>query len=88
MKYLKSMLIASAMVVSVANADCCVTNCCTVTKCVQNVVTCVPYQVCETVCVPVTDSCGNVLCYKYVQQCVTKYKEVVTQKTIDCCCCR
>ncbi len=88
MRNLKTALLATAMVVSVASADCCVTSCCTVVKCVQETVKLVPYQVCETVCVPVTDSCGNVICYKYVNQYTTKYKKVVVKETVDCCCCR
>ena len=87
MKNLKKVLMASVMVVSVASADCCVTSCCVATKCVKEVVKMVPYQVCETVCVPVTDSCGNIVCYKTVKKTVTKYKKVVQKVTVDCCCC-
>ena len=90
MKNLTKLLVASLMVAgisSAASANCCVTSCCTVTKCIQETVKLVPYQVCETVCVPVTDSCGNVCGYKQVKQYKTKYKRVVEKKVIDCCCC-
>ncbi len=87
MKSLKSILVASVLVAGVAYADCCVTTCCVVTECVQKVVKKVPYQDCKTLCVPVLDSCGNVVCYKTVQQCTTKYKEVVVEKKVPCCCC-
>lgn len=85
MKNLKTILLATVMVAGVANADCCVTKCCQVTECVQTTTMLVPYQVCETVCVPVTDACGNVLCYKEVKQLVTKYKEVKVEKIVACC---
>ena len=88
MKNLKTALIALAMVTSVASANCCVTSCCTVVKCVQETVKLVPYKVCKTICIPVKDSCGNITGYKNVTQYFTKYKEVVVKKTVDCCCCR
>jgi hypothetical protein len=85
MKKLNTVLIASALLVSFANAGCCVTNCCKVTKCIQTYTKCVPYQSCKKVCVPVTDACGNVVGYKQVKQCTTKYKKVVVKKEVCCC---
>jgi hypothetical protein len=85
MKNLKTILIASALLVGFANADCCVTNCCKVTKCVKVYTKCVPYKSCKTVCVPVRDACGNIVCYKKVKKCVTKYKKTVVRKTVCCC---
>jgi aconitase B len=90
MKNLKYMLIASAMVLGVgssaASADCCVTNCCKVVKCWKEDVKFVPYKVCNTVCVAVTDACGNVTGYKNIKQYTTKYKKVVVKTPIACCC--
>ena len=86
MKNLKTILLASVMVATVANADCCVTECCHVKKCVQKVVKMVPYEACETVCVPVTDCCGNVVGHKMVTQKYIAYKKVVVEKVVNCCC--
>lgn len=87
MKHLKKILVIGAMMASVAQADCCVTNCCTVTKCIQKTVKLVPYKVCQKVCVPVKDACGNIVGYNYVSKYVTKYKKVVVKKEVCCCCC-
>jgi len=86
MKNLKTILLASVMIVGVANADCCITDCCTVTKCVEKVTTLVPYEACETVCVPVTDACGNVVGHKNIKQTYIAYKKVVVNKVVSCCC--
>jgi len=80
MRKLKTLLAAGVVFVSVASADCCV-----VTKCWKESVKFVPYQVCQTVCVPVIDSCGNVLYYKSVKQYVTKYKKVIIKTPVPCC---
>jgi hypothetical protein len=85
MRSLKRILIASVVVVGVANAGCCLTNCCKTTKCIQKVTKCVPYKVCTTVCVPVKDKCGNITGYKNVQKWTTKYKTVVVDKVVSCC---
>lgn len=85
MRSLKTVLIATALVVGVAQADCCVVKCCTVTQCVKTTTKLVPYQVCETVCVPVKDACGNIVGYQEVKQLVTKYKEVKVKEIVDCC---
>ncbi len=86
MKNLKTVLVSIALLVGVsASADCCTTNCCNVTKCVKTITKCVPYQSCKTVCEPVYDACGNIVCYKSVKKCTTKYKKVTVKKTVCCC---
>ncbi len=88
MKNLKSLVVAGALLIGMgAMADCCVSSCCTVTKCVKTVTKCVPYKECSTVCVPQYDACGNFCGYKKVKKCVTKYKTVKEKVTVDCCCC-
>ncbi len=88
MKNLKILLVAGALLAGIsASADCCVTSCCTVTKCVKTVTKCVPYKSCTTVCVPTYDACGCFTGYKKVKKCVTKYKTVKQKVVVDCCCC-
>jgi len=88
MKNLKKLLVASTLLIgasSVASADCCYTSCCTPTQYIEETVKLVPYQVCETLCVPITDSCGRVCGYKQVKQYTTKYKRVVERRLVSCC---
>ncbi len=88
MKSLKTILAAGALLVGVsAAADCCCVPCCHTVTCVKTVTKCVPYQECKVVCEPVYDACGNIVCYRQVKVCTTKYKTVkVKQKYTKCVC--
>ncbi len=82
MRSLKIVLVAVALTVGVsASADCC----CQPTKCVKTITKCVPYKSCKVVCEPVYDACGNIVCYKSVKKCTTKYKKVTVKQTFCCC---
>ncbi len=81
MKNLKAILVLAILLVGVSvSADCC-----NMTKCTKTVTKCVPYKSCKTVCEPVYDACGNIVCYKSVKKCTTKYKKVTVKKSICCC---